>query len=274
MVSFTAAAVQMKSGPDKAANVAEAAARIGEAASLGAQMVALPEVFAWRGAHGGEREQAETIPGPTTDAMAAVARRLGIHLVAGSLLEARATDSEDQRPFNTTTLFGPDGSLLATYRKIHLFDIDLPGRVTIQESAIRAPGSEVVCATTSLGRIGLAVCYDLRFPELFRRLADAGAEVVVMPSAFTRPTGQAHWETLIRARAIENQCFFVAPNQHGVGAAGFADYGNSLVVDPWGVVLARGGDEDSEVVSALLDAEVIDRVRRELPSLTHRRLAS
>ncbi len=270
MQSFVAAAVQMKSGPDKPANLANASALVTDAAARGAQLVALPEVFAWRGPHDRERLQAEPIPGPTADAMAALARRLGIHLVAGSILEAA---DDGGLPYNTTTLIGPDGSLLAIYRKIHLFDVDLPGRVTVRESAMRAPGREVVAVRTALGVVGLAVCYDLRFPELFRRLADAGAEVVVMPSAFTRPTGLAHWEPLLRARAIENQCFVVAPNQHGAAAQGFHDYGNSLVVDPWGVVLARGGDEDDAVVAAELDAGVLERVRRELPSLQHRRLA-
>jgi predicted amidohydrolase len=269
MQSFVAAAVQMKSGSDRAANLAEASARIVEAAGAGAQLIVLPEVFAWRGRHDLEREQAEPVPGPTTDAMSELAMRLGVHLVAGSILES----SSEGLPFNTTTVFGPDGALLARYRKIHLFDVDLPGRVTIRESAMRAPGSEVVTVATSLGRIGLAVCYDLRFPELFRRLAEAGSEVVVMPSAFTRPTGQAHWETLVRARAIENQCFFVAPNQYGAASQGHHDYGNSLLVDPWGAVLARGADDEPGVVSATLDASVLDRVRRELPCLTHRRLA-
>jgi predicted amidohydrolase len=269
MQTFAAAAVQMKSGPDKQANVAEACSRISQAAEAGAQLVALPEVFAWRGPHDREKLEAEAIPGPTTDAMAALARRLGIHLVAGSILEVRG---DGELPYNTTTLLGPDGSLLALYRKIHLFDVDLPGRVTIRESSLRAPGAEVVCVDTALGRIGLAVCYDLRFPELFRRLSDAGAEIVVMPSAFTRPTGQAHWEPLLRARAIENQCFVIAPNQYGAGSAGFYDYGNSLVIDPWGVVLARGADEEAAIVAATLEADVLERVRRELPSLTHRRL--
>jgi len=270
MQTFAAAAVQMKSGPDKWANVAEASSRIVQAAEAGAQLVALPEVFAWRGPHDRERLEAEPIPGPTTDAMASLARRLGIHLVAGSLLEARG---DGELPYNTTALFGPDGGLLALYRKIHLFDVDLPGRVTIRESSLRAPGAEVVCADTALGRIGLAVCYDLRFPELFRRLSEAGAEVVVMPSAFTRPTGQAHWEPLLRARAIENQCFVIAPNQYGAGSAGFSDFGNSMIIDPWGVVLARGADEEAGLVTATLEAGVLERVRRELPSLTHRRLA-
>ena len=130
-----------------------------------------------------------------------------------------------------------------------------------------------VSVSTPLGRIGLAVCYDLRFPELFRRLADAGSEIVVMPSAFTRPTGAAHWEPLLRARAIENQCFVLAPNQFGQTAQGFANYGNSILIDPWGVVLARGGGDEAEVVAARLDAAELERVRRELPSLCHRRLS-
>ena len=270
MQSFVAAAIQMHSGPDKAANLAEAEARVGEAARAGAQLVALPEVFSWRGPLGGEQAVAEGIPGPTTDAMAALARRLGIHLVAGSILEKAPGGG---RPFNTATLFGPDGSLLARYRKVHLFDVDIPGKVTVKESDSRAPGDQVVSVATALGRIGLAICYDLRFPELFRRHADAGTEVVVMPSAFTMTTGRAHWEVLVRARAIENQCFVVAPDQYGAGASGLLDHGNSLVVDPWGVVLGRGPDDAAAVVSATLDAATLDRVRRELPCLTHRRLA-
>lgn len=269
MQSFVAAVVQLKSVSDKAANVAEALARIEEAAAAGAQLVALPEVFAWRGPHDRERSQAETVPGPLTEEMGAIAKRLGIYLVAGSMLEL--APGED-RPFNTTTLFGPDGRLLGAYRKIHLFDIDIPGRVTIRESASRAPGSRPLAIHTEIGCIGLAICYDLRFPELFRALTDQGAEIIVMPSAFTKPTGQAHWEPLIRARAIENQCFFLAPNQFGPTTQGFEDYGNSLLVDPWGKVLGRGALDRAEVVTAHLDAELLDRVRRELPCLEHRRL--
>jgi len=269
MQSFIAAVVQLRSVPDKPANLAEASRLVTEAAAAGAQLVALPEVFAWRGPHDRERAEAETVPGPITEEMGALAKRLGIHLVAGSILE-RAAD--EARPFNTTTLLGPDGRLLGAYRKIHLFDIDLPGRVSIRESALRAAGKRPVCVKTQLGCIGLAICYDLRFPELFRALGEQGAEVVVMPSAFTRATGQAHWETLLRARAIENQCFVMAPDQFGAAASGFEDYGNSLIVDPWGKVLARGTDDRTEVLSAHLDADLLARVRRELPCLEHRRL--
>jgi len=269
MQSFVAAVIQTNSGPDKSANLSLASRMIGEAAASGAKLVALPEVFAWRGPRSEEAAQAEAVPGPITEAMGALARRLGIYIVAGSILEK--TEGE-ARPFNTTALIGPDGRLLGAYRKIHLFDIDIPGRVTIRESSMRAPGDRPLCVSTDLGRIGLAICYDLRFPELFRALCDDGAEVVVMPSAFTRPTGQAHWETLIRARAIENQCFFLAPNQFGATAHGFDNYGNSLLVDPWGKVLARGADDGAEVLTAYLDGQELARVRRELPCLEHRRL--
>ena len=272
MKSFPVAVVQMKSGPDKGDNLAKASQGICDAARAGAQLIALPEVFSWRGSPEQSSRNAEKIPGPTTDAMSDLARRLSVHLVAGSILEM-GDGPDDPLPYNTTTLFGPDGSLLALYRKIHLFDVDLPGRVTVCESSLRRAGDEVVSVETALGRIGLAVCYDLRFPELFRKLASEGTEFIVMPSAFTKPTGQAHWEPLVRARAIENQCFVIAPNQYGAGAHGFEDYGNSLVVDPWGEVLARGPGDAAAIVRADLDAGVLERVRRELPCLQHRRLA-
>jgi predicted amidohydrolase len=271
MKSFLAAAVQLHAGTDKAANLRAAARWVEEAAAAGAELVALPEVFTWRGPLGQERDHAEPIPGPTSELMAELARRLRIHLIAGSLLELAPGA---YLPFNTSLLFGPGGDLLAAYRKIHLFDIDLPGRVTVRESASRARGDAVVSVETSLGRIGLAICYDLRFPELFRRLSEAGTEIIVMPSAFTRPTGQAHWESLIRARAIENQCFLIAPNQFGRSSGGIEDFGNSLLVDPWGKVLARGEDEGAGFVMARLEADVLERVRRELPCLEHRRLAT
>ncbi|HYC54554.1 MAG TPA: carbon-nitrogen hydrolase family protein [Candidatus Binatia bacterium] len=269
MRSIHAAAIQLHSGTDKASNLAAASTLVREAAAAGAELVALPEVFSWRGRLDEEAGHAEPIPGPTSETMSALARECGIHLVAGSLLE-RAEGAE--RPFNTSVLFGPDGKALAAYRKIHLFDIDIPGRVTMRESASRDRGREVITAETELGRIGMAICYDLRFPELFRRMSEAGAEIIVMPSAFTRPTGHAHWEPLVRARAIENQCFVIAPNQFGASGGGVDNYGNSLLVDPWGKVLARGADEGAGFVMALLEAEVLERVRRELPCLEHRRL--
>ncbi len=268
MDNFVATAIQMQAGQDTAVNLETAARLVAEAAAAGARLVALPEVFAWRGRQAEEAARAEPIPGPAADWAAGLAREHSVHLVAGSILERGAPDD---RCWNTCCLFAPDGSLLGAYRKIHLFDIDIPERVTIRESATRAPGETAVCVETELGRIGLAVCYDLRFPELFRELADRGAEVVAMPSAFTRPTGQAHWEPLIRARAIENQVYFIAPNQFGAALQGFEDHGHSVIVDPWGRVLAEASGDREAVVTAALDADYLTRVRRELPCLSHRR---
>jgi deaminated glutathione amidase len=263
MDRYLAAVVQMQSGPDRAANLERAADLIGVAASRGAALVVLPEVATWRGARSDERAHFEPVPGPTTEAMAALAARHGIHLCLGSLLE-RIDDGP--RAHNTACLLGPDGSLLATYRKIHLFDVDLPGRVVVHESETRVPGDTVVTVDTPLGRLGLSVCYDLRFPELYRRLAAAGAELLLVPSAFTFPTGAAHWEILCRARAIENQCYLLAPNQTGQSPYGFADYGNSMIVDPWGTVLGRSSEGEGIVV-AEIDRNHLQRVRTELPSL-------
>lgn len=268
MGPYLAAAIQMSSGADRGRNVERARDLVRAAAARGARLVALPEVFAWRGPQDAPEAAGEPVPGPTTTAMAATARDVGVHLVMGSILEAVPGGS---RPFNTCCVIGPDGSLLARYRKIHLFEVDLPGRVTVHESDVRSAGGEVVTAGTPLGTLGLSICYDLRFPELYRRLVHAGAEVLVVPSAFTFPTGAAHWEVLCRARAIENQCYLVAPDQTGPNPLGHLDYGESMIVDPWGRVLARAGEGEAVIV-AEIDRERLERVRRELPSLTHTRL--
>ena len=268
MRRYTAAAIQMRTGPDRAANLARAEALVRDAAARGARLIVLPEVFAWRGPTADEATAAEPVPGPTTARLGALARELGLWLVAGSLHE-RAPG--EPRPYNASCLLDPQGEIVARYRKVHLFDVDLPGRVAVQESATRAPGSEVVTAATDVGTLGLSICYDLRFPELYRRLARAGAEVLLVPSAFTFPTGAAHWEVLLRARAIENQCYVVAADQAGTSPQGFADWGDSMIVDPWGRVLARAGDGEA-VVIAEIDLDYLARVRRELPALAHARL--
>jgi predicted amidohydrolase len=270
MERYLAAAVQMASGADREANLARAEALVEEASGRGARLVVLPEVFVWRGARAAEQDIAEPVPGPSTERLAALARRLGIWLCAGSLLE-RATDAE--RAYNTSCLFDPRGMLLARYRKIHLFDVEIPGRVSVRESASRTPGADVVTVPTELGVLGLSVCYDLRFPELYRRLVRAGAEVLLVPSAFTFPTGAAHWELLCRARAVENQCYVIAPDQGGTSPHGFADWGDSLIVDPWGRVLARAG-EGEHVITAEIDRAYLARIRRELPCLGHARLGA
>jgi len=258
----------MKAGPDRAANLSAAARAVHEARRAGAELVVLPEMFSWRGPPAEEANRAESIPGPTSRWACELSAREGVYLVAGSMLEK---SSDPRRCFNTSILTGPGGNTMAVYRKIHLFDVDLPGRVTIRESRSRCAGDRVVCADTPLGRIGLAICYDLRFPELFRSLADHGAEIVAVPSAFTAPTGKAHWETLLRARAVENQCYLAAADQFGPTEYGFADYGHSMLVDPWGEVLAQAGNDHATVVTARFEAKRLDRVRSELPALQHRR---
>jgi predicted amidohydrolase len=267
MRSYLAAAVQMTASSSKEENLAKAETFVHLAAERGASLVVLPEVFLWRGPKGEGTRQAEVIPGPTSDRLSALARQHQIHLVAGSFLE----QSDEPRSHNTSLLINPQGEVLACYRKIHLFDIDIPGQVTIKESASMKPGADVVVQETQLGTFGLSVCYDLRFPELYRQLAQRGAEVLFVPSAFTFPTGAAHWEPLLRARAIENQCYVIAPNQIGKNVYGFADYGNSMIIDPWGKIIARAPDKEC-IITAEIDRDYLEKVRRELPCLAHRRL--
>lgn len=264
----------MSAGSDTEANLVAAGELVSSAAAAGARLVALPEVFAWRGPQDREPEIAEPLSGRIGTFCSELARRHGIWLVAGSILETADTAAAQGRCYNTTALFSPDGTLAASYRKIHLFDVDVEGRITVRESKTRLAGDAPCCVDTELGRIGLAICYDLRFPELFRGLAAAGAEIVVLPSAFTAPTGRAHWHTLIRARAIENQCYFIAPDQFGASAMGFENYGHSLIVDPWGEVMADAGPGGPCVISAELSAALLARVRSELPALDHRRLGA
>jgi len=267
-MTYLAAAIQMTAGPDKAANLERAERLVRVGAARGANLIALPEVFNWRGKRGEQAVAAETLEGQTLTLMSRLARELQIHLVAGSITEQATGES---RCYNTSALLGPDGIQLAVYRKIHLFDVDLPGRVTVRESDAKLAGAETVTASTSLGAIGLSICYDLRFPELYRRLTFAGARIITVPSAFTFATGEAHWEPLLRARAIENQTYVVAPAQFGPNIYGYSDYGNSMIVDPWGRVLARAADQEGVVV-APIDLEYQERVRREVPALKHARL--
>jgi deaminated glutathione amidase len=267
-MTYLAAAIQMTAGPDKAANLERAERLVRVGAARGANLVALPEVFNWRGKRNEQAAAAETLDGQSLTLMSRLARELRIHLVAGSITEQVAGES---RCYNTSALLGPDGGRIAVYRKIHLFDVDLPGRVTVRESDSKLGGAQLVSAATPLGPIGLSICYDLRFPELYRRLTFAGAQVIAVPSAFTFPTGEAHWEPLLRARAIENQAYVIAPAQFGPNIYGYSDYGNSMIVDPWGRVIARAADQEG-VVLAPIDLEYQDRVRRELPALQHARL--
>jgi len=269
-MAYFAAAIQMAAGSDKPANLERAERLVREAAAHGAALIVLPETFNWRGKRGAEASAAETLDGESIALMSRLARELKVHIVAGSITEHIAGG---EKTYNTAVMLGPDGTRMGVYRKIHLFDIDLPGRVTSKESAARLPGSDVVCVASPLGAVGLSVCYDVRFPELYRRLAFAGAKILTVPACFTFPTGEAHWESLLRARAIENQAYVIAPAQFGANPHGFSDYGNSMIIDPWGRVLGRASDQEG-IVMALIDLHYLDRVRNELPALTHARLKS
>ncbi|HEX8539117.1 MAG TPA: carbon-nitrogen hydrolase family protein [Cystobacter sp.] len=262
------AAAQMVSTADKAHNLDSAVRLVRRAADLGARVVGLPENFGWMGPEAERASAAETLEGPSLSRMAEVARERKVTLLAGSILEQGAPGG---RFYNTTVLFGPDGSRLAVYRKIHLFDVDVGDGTPYRESAAVAPGSEVVVADTEVGRLGLSICYDLRFPELYRRLAAGGATLLAVPAAFTLMTGKDHWEVLLRARAIENQCYLFAPAQGGRHSPQRVTWGHAMVVDPWGLVTARASEGEGLAVAAM-DTELLARIRRNLPCLQHRRL--
>ena len=268
MIRALAAVVQMTSTADVERNLKAAGELVERAASRGATFVALPENFAFLRSEGEPVPEAQAVDGPWVSRMADLARRLKLTLLLGSIPER----IEGERLIrNTTVLLGPDGSTVALYRKIHLFDIDLPGMEHLKESKAVQPGTEIVVAETALGPLGLSICYDLRFPELYRELARRGARILCIPSAFTERTGKAHWEVLLRARAIENLAWVVAPAQVGHHGGGRASHGHAMIVDPWGVVVAQAQDGEGIAVVEL-DFERQDRLRRELPALSHTRL--
>jgi len=263
---MVAAAVQMSSTPEKAENLEVGERLIRAAASAGAELIALPELWSCHGLDSVYREASEPVPGPTTDLLAGLARELGVYLLGGSILESRPLS---QKLSNTSTLFDPDGNLVALYRKIHLFDVEAPDREYL-ESKLIEPGDEPVVAGTGPTTVGLSVCYDLRFPELYRALALRGAEVLAVPAAFTLVTGKDHWELLLRARAVENQAFVVAPAQWGQKADGRWTHGRSLISDPWGTVLAQCPDRDGFALASL-DLGYLRHLRNSFPSLANRR---
>jgi deaminated glutathione amidase len=263
-----AAVVQMTSTSDVERNLATAERLVEDAARRGASFVGLPENFAYLRSEGEPVVEAQALDGPWVRRMADLARKLRTTLLLGSLPERIEGDT---RVRNTSVLLGPEGQTLAVYRKIHLFDIDLPGMEHLKESRAVLPGEEVVVAPAPFGPLGLTICYDLRFPELYRELVRRGARVLAVPSAFTERTGKAHWEVLLRARAIENLAYVVAPAQVGTHAPGRASHGHALVIDPWGDVIAQVPDGEGVAV-AELDFARQDRLRRELPALSHGRL--
>lgn len=278
--TYLAAVVQLTSTSDVEANWESASSLIRKAAARGAALVATPENTNYLGPHEEKVRLAEPLAGATCRRFAALAAELRIHLLLGSFnekVDAEAGGGDAGAPaarcHNTSVLFGPDGAILAAYRKIHLFDVAVPPDVFFQESATVVAGTEPVVADTPLGRFGLTICYDLRFPELYRELGRRGAELLAVPSAFTLTTGKDHWEPLLRARAIENQCWLLAPAQQGRHDDGGLrhSWGHAMIVDPWGHVVALASDGPG-IALAEIDLGRLRRVRQHLPALAHRRL--
>jgi deaminated glutathione amidase len=261
-----AAAVQLNSTDDYERNLRVAESLVRAAAADGADLVVLPEKWTLLGPSDALRAAAQPLDGPALSAAASWARELGIHLVAGSVPELA---EGQEKLFNTSALIGPDGAVRGVYRKIHMFDVDVDD-VSYRESEAEQPGDEIVVADGGGIPVGLSVCYDLRFPELYRILALREARIVTVPAAFTERTGRDHWEVLIRARAIENQVFVVAAGQIGDAPPHYRSFGRSMVVDPWGVVLAQAPDTEC-FVAADLDITVQNEMRASLPSLRNRR---
>ncbi len=261
-----AAAVQLNTGDDYERNLRVAESLVRAAAADGAELVVLPEKWTTLGSAEALRRAAQPLSGPALSAAAGWARELGIHLVAGSVSESV---EGREKLFNTSVLIGSDGVMRAAYRKVHMFDVDVGG-VAYRESEAEEPGSELVVADAGGVGVGLSVCYDLRFPELYRILALRGARVISVPAAFTEHTGRDHWEVLLRARAIENQAFIVAADQIGEAPPHYKSFGRSMIIDPWGVVLAQAPDTEC-FVAAELDFAIQDEMRTSLPSLSNRR---
>ncbi|MCP5004650.1 MAG: carbon-nitrogen hydrolase family protein [Planctomycetes bacterium] len=264
---FKVAAIQFCASEDKKENLALISRFIHSATEREVDIVVLPEVFNCCGRTEVMLENAEQIPGYTTDFLSDMAKRTGISIVCGSIFEK----AEKNKAFNTSVIVGSDGEILAKYRKIHLFDVDIRGRVRHKESDHVTGGDEIVSLKMDNFDAGLVICYDLRFCEIFRTLALRGAKIMFLPAAFTLATGKYHWEPLIKARAIENQVFIVAANQIGTSPNDITCYGKSMIVDPWGRVLAKAADNEN-IISAEIDFSVLDTVRTEIPVFNHRRI--
>jgi len=270
------ALTQMCATTDVAANLATCERLIRQAALEGAQVILLPEAFAFIGPDKLKREIVEPLtdrpeaPTPILDRCQALARELDVEIILGGHRESGNAD-ENQAPksYNTSVHIGAGGEILATYRKIHLFDVQLADGTQLNESARTLPGSRAVTTETAFGCLGLTICYDVRFPYLYQELVNQGAIAISVPSAFTATTGAAHWHTLLKARAIETQCYILAPAQHGQHSSRRRSFGHSLVIDPWGEIVAELPDGDG-VVLADIDPARVSQVRAELPSLTHR----
>ena len=263
------ACVQMTSAQDPADNMPVIEARLRKAAALGAQLIALPEtcVFMERGRKAMQARLTAQKDNPDVKQIAALTAELGVHVLIGSMVLA---SDDTPKAVNRSLLLAPDGAVAAQYDKIHMFDVTLANGETHAESANYQPGNTLSLADIGGMKLGLSICYDVRFPTLYRRLAQAGADIISVPSAFTRPTGKAHWHILLRARAIETGCFIIAPAQVGAHENGRETYGHSLIVDPWGHVLAEAGDDD-DMILADLDVSLVEKARAQIPALAHGR---
>jgi deaminated glutathione amidase len=267
VATLRAAAVQLNATEDVDRNLATADRLTRQAASQGAQLIVLPEKWNVLGRSEVMEQHAQTLEGQATAWAKRTAKELQIDLIAGSFVERRAGQ---QKTSNTSLHIGPDGEIKAAYRKMHMFDVEVEGTV-YAESAREQAGEEVVTTTLTEGStLGMTICYDVRFPELYRALSERGAEILTVPAAFTLATTRDHWEVLLRARAIENQCFVIAANQIGEHPPGNRSGGRSTIIDPWGIPLATAADGETAIV-ADLDFALLEDIRRRLPALTHRR---
>ncbi len=269
MEPFNAAAIQFTSGDDIAENITRLTPLVEEAVAQGATLVMTPEnIFYMRREGTARMEDVPMLAHPGVLWAQEVAKRHGIWLHIGSI---RAREAGMEKPFNRSLLISPEGAITATYDKIHLFDVTLADGNRYLESSQAVPGEQAVTAALPSAVLGFSICYDLRFPALYQALSARGATLLTVPSAFTRPTGEAHWHTLLRARAIENACYVIAPAQCGAHPGGRETYGHSLIIDPWGEVLAEASAEQPEVLIAPIDPSRVARARAQVPVLEHRR---
>ncbi len=261
------AMIQMDSGNDKSANMAKMDSMLDEAAREGANFCSISEEATYIGTD--EVINADTIPGKFTDFFAEKARKHHFWLNCGSMIEK--IPGNEKQVYNTSVVFNPEGEIVAKYRKIHMYDVEIPGGVSFKESNTHKRGNEIVAFETEYGKMGLTICYDMRFPELYRALALMGAKVIFVPACYTMFTGKDHWEVIMRARAIENQCYIIATDQIGVKKSlnNLQTYGRSIIVDPWGNVIAKAPDREC-VVCAKIDMDYLEKVRNDLPSLSNR----
>lgn len=262
------AAVQLSSNENKERNISQAVKLIKEAITSEAEFIVLPETFNYRGEGNKLSSVSEKIPGKSLLPLIELAKQNKVWILAGSIYEKVKDPS---KVYNTSVIIDNYGEIQGRYRKIHLFDVKVMGKEIIESNQYLA-GKKIVVSSIEGIKVGLSICYDLRFPELYRKYSTKGVEVICIPSSFTAHTGEAHWEVLVRARAIENQCYVIAPNQAGIGLGSVMTYGNSMIVDPWGRILAQASEDREEVVYANLDLDELDRIRKNFPVLAHRRL--